>query len=56
MKDVPMTAPEQCTRLPALTVSKNVKFHSSLPKAGQSTAENAIRSIEDIRNVNLVVR
>jgi len=52
MKDVAMTAPEQCTRLPALTVSKNVKFHSSRPRADQSTAENATKSIEDTRKTD----
>jgi len=52
MKDVATAAPEQCIRLPALTVSKNVKFHSSLPRAGQSTAGTAIRSTEDTRKTN----
>jgi len=52
MKDVAMAAPEQCTRLPALNVSKNVKFHSSLPRAGQSTAGTVIRSIEDTRKTD----
>ncbi len=52
MKEVTMVPPEQCTRLPALNVSKNVKFHSSQPRADQSTAENAIRSIEDTRKTD----
>jgi hypothetical protein len=52
MKDAAMTVPEQCTRLPALTVSKNVKFHSSRPRADQSTVENASRSIEDTRKTD----
>ena len=32
---------KKCTRLPALTVERNVKFHSSQTEAGQFTAENA---------------
>jgi len=52
MKDVTMAPPGLCTRLLALTASKNVKFRSNRPRADQSTAENAIRSIEDTRKTD----
>jgi hypothetical protein len=47
-----MAAPEQCIRRFVLTVSKNVKFHSSRQKESQSTAGTATRSIGDTRKVN----
>ncbi len=43
---------ERCTRQFALIVSKNVKFHSSLTKAGQFTVENVTERedhLEDTR-------
>ena len=52
MKDVTMAPPELCTRLLALSASKNVKFHSSRPRANQSTAENASKSVEDTRKTD----
>jgi len=38
-----MDGQEPCIRLLVLTVEKNVKYHSSPQKEGQSTVENAIK-------------
>ena len=46
MRDVEALDPGLCTRQPALTARRNVKFHSSPRKAGQSIVENASRSID----------
>jgi len=39
-------APERCTKPPAPTVARNVKFHSSQQKAALSTVEIAIRNTD----------
>jgi hypothetical protein len=46
MRDVEALGPGLCTRQPALTARRNVKFHSSQLKADQSIVENASRSID----------
>jgi hypothetical protein len=46
MRDVEVLGPGLCTRQPALTARRNVKFHSSQLKADQSIVENASRSID----------
>jgi hypothetical protein len=51
-------SPEKCTRQPARTAAKNVKYHSSPIRAGQFTAEIAglrddNQDREDIRNHTL---
>jgi hypothetical protein len=45
---------ERCTRQSALIVSKNVKFHSSLTKAGQFIAENAFQNEDHPEDIRLV--
>ncbi len=51
-----MAAPEQCTKRLVLSVGKNVKSHSFLPKGSQSTAESATRSIEATKDQYIVGR
>ena len=43
---VTTAAQERCTKQPALTVAKNVKFHSSRQKAAPSTAGTVIRTTD----------
>jgi len=43
---VTTAAPERCTKPPAPTVVRNVKFRSSQQKAALSTAKSAMRSID----------
>jgi len=43
---VTTAAQERCTKPSALTVVKNVKFHSSRQKAAPSTAGTVIRTID----------
>ena len=43
---VSTAAPERCTKPPAPTVARNVKFHSSQQKAALSTVEIAIRNTD----------
>ena len=44
---------KKCTRLPALTVERNVKFHSNLTAAGQYTAENATANEDHQEDIKL---
>jgi hypothetical protein len=44
---------KKCTRLPALTVERNVKFHSNLTAAGQCTAENATANEDHQEDIKL---
>ena len=46
-------AAEKCTRQPALTVERNVKFHSNLTAAGQCTAENATANEDHHEDIKL---
>jgi len=45
---------KKCTRLPALTVERNVKFHSNLTAAGQYTAENATANEDHQEDIKLI--
>ena len=45
---------ERCTRQSALIASKNVKFHSSLTKPDQSTAENVTEKEDHPEDTRLV--
>jgi len=46
-------AAEKCTRLPALTVERNVKFHSNLTAAGQCIVENATANEDHHEDIKL---
>jgi len=46
-------ATEKCTRLPALTVERNVKFHSNLTAAGQCIVENATANEDHHEDIKL---
>ena len=44
---------KKCTRLPALTVERNVKFHSNPTAAGQCIVENAIANEDHHEDIEL---
>jgi len=46
-------AAEKCTRLPALTAEKNVKFHSNPTAAGQCIVENATANEDHHEDIKL---
>jgi hypothetical protein len=48
------TVTKKCTRQPALTVEKNVKFLSSQTEAGQYIAENAILNADHQEDIKLL--
>ena len=53
---VTTAAQERCTKPSALTVAKNVKFHSSQQKAAPSTAGTVIRTTDHKDGSKLVHR
>jgi hypothetical protein len=48
-----MMGQERCIKLSAMSVSKNVKFHSSQQKVSQSTVRNALEIEKKKKNSNL---
>ncbi len=44
---------KKCTRLPALTAEKNVKFHSNLTAADLCIAENATANEDHQEDIKL---
>ena len=46
---------KKCTKQPALTAERNVKFHSNLTPAGQFTAENAIANEGHHEDIKLTI-
>ncbi len=45
---------KRCTRQPALTAERNVKFHSSQTRVGQFTAESATQNEDHHADTKLV--
>ena len=45
---------KRCTRQPAQTAEKNVKFHSNQTEAGQYTAENATQNEDHPADIKLL--
>ena len=45
---------KKCTRQPALTAERNVKFHSSQTEAGQFIAESAMQNEDPREDIELI--
>jgi hypothetical protein len=46
---------ERCIRLPAVTVERRLRFHSSQPRVDQSTVKSVIRSIDHHAGIRIIV-